>query len=36
MGDGVVVMPRGGPLGGREAWADARGETLNRLAGEGM
>ena len=28
MGDGVVVMPRGGLVGGREAWADARGETL--------
>ena len=36
MGDGVVMMPRqGGPLvGGREAWADARGETLISSAGE--
>ena len=35
MGDGVVVMPRqGGMVGGREAWAEARGETLISSAGE--
>ena len=36
MGDGVVMMPRqGGPMvGGREAWGEARGETLISSAGE--
>ena len=35
MGDGVVVMPRqGGMVGGREAWTEARGETLISSAGE--